>query len=61
MQEQICNDLSTIITQALADLKLELGTKFDIEKVNLAELERRSKRCNASKISTKWNNNRRRK
>lgn len=42
MQEQICNDLSTIITQALADLKLELGTKFDIEKVNLAELERRT-------------------
>lgn len=36
------NDLQEILTQALEDLKNELGDKFDISKVNLAELERRT-------------------
>ena len=36
------NDLQEILTQALEDLKNELGEKFDISKVNLAELERRT-------------------
>lgn len=36
------NDLQEILTQALEDLKNELGNKFDINKVNLAELERRT-------------------
>ena len=36
------NDLQKILAQALNDLKNELGEKFDINKVNLAELERRT-------------------
>lgn len=32
------NDLQEILTQALEDLKNELGEKFDINKVNLAEV-----------------------
>lgn len=36
------NDLTEIITQALGEIKSELGDQFDLEKVNLAELERRT-------------------
>ena len=36
------NDLQEIITQALEKMKQEHGTSFDIQKVNLAELERRT-------------------
>lgn len=36
------NDLREILTQALNELKNEMGEKFDINKVNLAELERRT-------------------
>ena len=36
------NDLTEIITQALNEMKMELGDNFDIDKVNLAELERRT-------------------
>lgn len=36
------NDLIEIITQTLNELKNELGEDFDISKVNLAELERRT-------------------
>ena len=36
------NDLHEILTQALNELKNEMGEKFDINKVNLAELERRT-------------------
>ena len=42
MNEENRNDLQEILTQALEDLKNELGDKFDICKVNLAELERRT-------------------
>ncbi len=36
------NDLTDIITQALNDIKSELGDRFDLEKINLADLERRT-------------------
>ena len=36
------NDLTEIIAQALNEMKSDLGGKFDLEKVNLAELERRT-------------------
>ena len=36
------NDLTEILTQVLNEIKDELGDKFDLEKINLAEVERRS-------------------
>ena len=36
------NDLQQIITQALDELKREQGEKFDPDRVNLAELARRT-------------------
>lgn len=36
------NDLTEIITQALNELKSEQGNNFNLDKVNLAELERRT-------------------
>ena len=36
------NDLEEIVTQALEGMKKESGDKFDLNKVNLAELERRT-------------------
>ena len=42
MIEENRNDLQNILTQALNELKDELGEKFNIDKVNLAELERRT-------------------
>ncbi len=36
------NDLNETITQALNEMKSELGDKFDLDKINLAELERRT-------------------
>ena len=36
------NDLEEIVTQALDGMKKELGDQFDLNKVNLAELERRT-------------------
>jgi len=36
------NDLTEIIAQALNEMKMEQGSNFDINKVNLAELERRT-------------------
>lgn len=36
------NDLQNILTQALNELKDELGEKFNIDKINLAELERKT-------------------
>ena len=43
MNNQNSNDLSEIIARALNEMKLEAGDSFDLEKVNLAELERRTK------------------
>ena len=42
MNEKNRNDLQEILTQALNEIKDELGEKFNIDKVNLAELERRT-------------------
>ena len=36
------NDLSAIIAQALNEMKCELGDRFDLDHINLAELERRT-------------------
>ena len=36
------NDLQSTITQVLQEMKVEAGEKFDIDKVNLAELGRRT-------------------
>lgn len=40
--EEKNNDLTQIIAQILNEIKQELGSDFDFEKINLAELERRS-------------------
>lgn len=42
MNENERNDLQTTITHALQEMKAEAGDSFDITKVNLAELERRT-------------------
>lgn len=42
MNENNSNDLQTIITQAIEEMKSEQGHKFDLNKINLAELERRT-------------------
>ena len=42
MNDNERNDLQMIITHALLDMKAEAGDSFDINKVNLAELERRT-------------------
>ena len=36
------NDLTDIITQTLNEIKSEMGDRFSLDKVNLAELERRT-------------------
>lgn len=36
------NDLTDMITQALNEIKSEMGDRFDLSKVNLADLERRT-------------------
>ena len=41
MNENNSNDLQTIITQVIEEMKSEQGHKFDLNKINLAELERR--------------------
>lgn len=41
-QENNNNDLQEILTHALNEIKSELGDKFDIDKINLADLERRT-------------------
>ena len=41
-EESNSNDSSLIIAQALEEMKAELGEKYSLEKINLAELERRT-------------------
>ena len=36
------NDLQEVISQALEELKKEEGDRFDLDKVNLAEMARRT-------------------
>ena len=49
------NDLQEIITQAIEDIKHELGNKFDPDHINLAELERKTG-LSRSKLRTLQNN-----
>lgn len=42
MNEQERNDLQSTITHALEEMKAEAGASFDLEKVNLSELQRRT-------------------
>ena len=42
MNERECNDLQSIITHALQEMKAEKGDEFDKDEVNLADLERRT-------------------
>ena len=42
MKEIISNGFEDIISQAIEEMKSELGSKFSVEKINLAELERRT-------------------
>ena len=42
MNNQNSNDLNEIITRVLEEMKNEAGDSFDLQKVNLAELERRT-------------------
>ena len=42
MNDNKSNDLQTIITQVIEEMKYEQGHKFDLNKINLAELERRT-------------------
>ena len=42
MNQKERNDLQTTITQALQEMEVDAGGKFDISKVNLAELQRRT-------------------
>lgn len=41
-EESKSNDSSRIIAQALEEMKAEIGEKYSLEKINLAELERRT-------------------
>src|SRR5699024_12204171 len=41
-EDATCNDLQKIITQAINEIKQEQGENFKLDKINLAELERRT-------------------
>ena len=41
-EDATCNDLQKIITQAINEIKQEQGENFNLAKINLAELERRT-------------------
>ena len=42
MKEVQSNGLNNIITQAIEEMKVEQGSKFSLQNINLAELERRT-------------------
>lgn len=42
MNDTSSNDLFLIVAQAIEEIKSEQGTGFSMEKINLAELERRT-------------------
>ena len=57
MNKQIGNDLCTeIITQAIDEMKAIQGDSFSLEKINLAELERRTGISRARLRRLKQNN-----
>ena len=41
-EDATCNDLQEIITQAINEIKQEQGENFNLSKINLAELKRRT-------------------
>ena len=41
-KKDIGNDLQDILSQAIEQMKIEQAEKFDLQKINLAELERRT-------------------
>ena len=41
-KKDVGNDLQEILTQAIEQMKIEQAEKFDLQKINLAELERRT-------------------
>ena len=41
-KKDIGNDLQEILSQAISQMKVEQGEKFDLQHINLAELERRT-------------------
>ena len=59
MNENSSNGLYFIITQAIEEMKSEQGNKFDLNKINLAELERRTGLTRAQLRRLKTNTNRR--
>ena len=56
MDENKSNDLQSIITQAIEEMKSEQADKFDLNKINLAELERRTGLTRAQLRRLKKNN-----
>ena len=42
LEKDNSNDLQAILSQAISQMKSELGKKFDLDKINLAELNRRT-------------------
>lgn len=42
MNDTSSNDLFLIVAQAIEEIKDEQGTNFSVEKINLADLERRT-------------------
>ncbi|SJZ33193.1 hypothetical protein SAMN02745149_01293, partial [Treponema porcinum] len=50
------NDFTVSLTQALQDMKMEQGDCFDLAKVNLSELERRTGISRAKLRRLKSNN-----
>lgn len=42
MKDKYCNGFADIIAQAIAEMKSQMGKDFSIDKINLAELERRT-------------------
>ena len=48
------NDLTEILAQVLNEMKEELGNRFNLETINLAEVERRSGISRASSYARRY-------
>ena len=55
MEKILCNSLDNIVSQALEEMKETQGQNFQLEKVNLAELQRKTG-ISRSKLRT-WKKN----
>ena len=51
-EDATCNNLQEIITQAINEIKQEQGEKFNLAKINLTELERRTGQKAAATVLT---------